>query len=322
MTKKLYHWMRVAIPVLALAFVFGCEQGFEGEGPSNGISVNGAALSVKSGVTIPATLEGTDWLINTDLGAEPYYIVVNFSDDANGNLLGSDISRTTFTYDYENGSGTITTLVGTGRITAISDDELTIDIPGLSGLFTANLIVPTLDTMTDSVWNGETPRYTYASIDFEANDTVQTTFADGTYPVYNLIFYDGVSAGLIEDMGLFYLRYDENDVLTVVFPDFYRYHMGQDVIYYPSALLLKSLNGTVWTTDGGKETVTFTADGADFAGTDTFNAKYVYNNRQAGGVSNGAGSFEIDPTSPLELLFYAFRGSPYTDPPTVFHKQQ
>ncbi|MDR1176213.1 MAG: hypothetical protein LBK83_12185 [Treponema sp.] len=310
MKKHIFGFARVAIPALALAFVMGCSQGFESDTLSGGGLAGGFSASVQKGVEQPADLAGTDWLITTGIGMEPYFIVVNFSDDENGNLLGSDISRTTFSYTYEpnDGTGEITTLVGTGDFEIDTSDVMTITIPGYANQFTASLIVPTLDTMTGSVWNGPTPRYSYNSLDFE-DSAVQTTFGDGTYPLYNLIYYDGVSAGLIEDMGLFYLKFDSAGVLTVVFPDFYRYHMSTPVVYTPSAPLLKSLNGTVWSATGSiKETVTFTADGADFSGDDPFNAKYVYNERQAGGVSNGAGSFRILAGSTLSIEFYNFRG--------------
>jgi hypothetical protein len=296
---------RVLVFALAAASFWGCSSALESDPLPGEAAINGLSASVQ-GVTQPASLEKTDWFGPTDLGKEPYYVVLNFGENFNGNILGSDLTLTTFTYTYDSddGTGTITTILGTEDFET-DGTAMKATIPG--GITVdASLIVPTLDKMTDTVWDTITPRNIYSSLDFEAA-TVQTTFGDGTFPLYGLLYYDGVSAGLIEDMGLFYLAYNEDDILTVVFPDFYRYHMGQDVVYTPSALYLASLNGTVWrATSGISEVLTFTTTGASFDGDDTFNATYVYNGKQAGGATNGAGSFLVIPGNPNTLRFYSF----------------
>jgi hypothetical protein len=320
-TKKLNLLARVLVPLFVAASFFGCSSALESGLLPGGAGIDGLSASFQQAP--PPTLAGTDWLIDTELGEEPYFIVVNFNDEDDGVLLGSDISVTTFSYTYEtsDGTGTITTLVGTGNF-KVDDAIMSIEIPGLQ-MFPADLIVPTLTTMTGFVGYGETPRFPYNTVDFESGITqtagyvpgrVRTTFGDGTYPIYDLIYYDGVSAGLIEDMGLFYLAYDSSNVITVVFPDFYRYHMGQPVVYTPSDVILPSLEGSIWGTSTGSDTVRFSEGTAYFTGDHIFSTPYFYDGYQAGeadnaGGSSGLGSFRILDTSPLTLRFYVYQST-------------
>jgi hypothetical protein len=296
LTKKLNLLVRVIVPLLAVASFFGCSSALESD-ISGGAGTGGLAASVqKLSVAQPASLAGTDWGGDTSaFGKPPYYVVANFSNAVDGNFLETNTTAPTpfeYTYNPSNGTGTIDDGTNTGKFTINSaGTSMVIDMPGrYPAAFTVTLISPKQADMTGTVWNTITPRDIYSSIDFETK-TVQTTFGDGTFPLYDLLYYDGVSAGLIQTLGLFYLRYNEKHVLTVVFPAFYNFHMGVDVVYTPSEEVRASIENTVWYSSDIDETVTFSGGRAFFDGNaDEFDAPYVYNGYQAGGAGGPSGS--------------------------------
>jgi hypothetical protein len=333
---------RVIVPLLAVASFFGCSSALEGDIPG-GAGTGGPAASVQKVSAYPASLAGTDWGGAPDVTppAEPRYVVLSFTagsgtpESGTGVLLlSSSDDPDDFGYDYDasSGNGVIyTATYGDGKFSIdVNTNVMTFILPDLAAQdYYLNLIVPRLPSINGTVWNTITPRNIYSSIDFET-DTVQTTFGDGTFPLYDLLFYDGISAGLIRTMGLFYLDYNSDGVLTVVFPDFYRYHMGVPVIYTPSENVLSSVDGTVWATKNADETVTFTGGYAVFKGADNFTAPYLYNDKQAGaagvppGTVNDAGSFLVAANgsgNPLTLTFFNYKSRANPPVPLVFYKQ-
>jgi hypothetical protein len=322
MLKKLFGFARVAIPVLALAFVTGCSQDFEGGASSNGISLNG--VESRTGVNDPPlVLENTDWAGPTDVNDVSSTVVAAFRNDViNGptvTFLAGDLSMTTYPYSYT-GTG-IGTIIGPTSPVAFTINNAGTVMSIATGIYTAPVTLTLLPKLTlaeldETAWNGSTPRYSYASLDFDTDVTnsVQATFGDGTFPVYALDYYDNVSAGFIEDMGFFYLRKDAKGTTTVVFPNFYQYHIGDEVVYLPSTQIIASIDGTTWMVQASpaNETVIFRGNTASFTGTNPdFYASYVYDGYQAGGVNGGAGSFRIQydgNTGQYKMLFYDFKG--------------
>jgi hypothetical protein len=139
------------------------------------------------------------------------------------------------------------------------------------------------------------------------------TFGDGTFPVYEILYYNGGSMGLIQNAGLFYLGQDTSGNNTVIFPDFYGYHTNQDVIYTASTQLLATIAGTNWKAEDDGQIMTFAGIGNSVTfsgGSLSLTTTYVYNGYQAGGINDGIGSFEVDPDgTSLSILFYNFNGS-------------
>jgi hypothetical protein len=313
-TKKLNLLARVIVPLFLAASFFGCSSALESGLLPGGAGIDGLSASFQQAT--PPALANTDWLIDNGEGADPRYIVINFSDCGVGKLLDNNGTITDFeyTYDPETGEGAITG-DGVDWTFTVTDGVMTITTSDEEE-FTANLIEVRLSTITGFVGNGPTPRYDYSSIDFETDGvTVQMTFADGTYPPYKLITYDGVSAGFIDTLGLFYLRLEDN-VTKVVFPDFYGYHMGQDVVYTPSAQIFSSLEGSIWGTSTGSDTVRFSAGRAYFTGGYIFDTAYFYDGYQAGGAygaggSDTLGSFRIidNCVDPVTMRFYVYQGT-------------
>jgi hypothetical protein len=279
------------IASLGVASFFGCSSALESDTLPGEVTISGLAQVQQAKPSDPpATLVETDWLIETGFSYDKPFIVVNFFDGATGNLLFSsegDPEPFGYTYTPATGAGSFTGDNYQGTFTARSDG-VTMDVTiNDIGTFVAALIDAKRGNMDGTVWETEaTPRDIYSSLDFEG-DVIQTVFGDGTFPEYELLFYDGVSAGLTEDMGLFYLDYDASGVLTVVFPKFYNYHPAP-VVFTPSDEVLDSLENTVWFASGISETATFTDRGqAVFSGSawaDT--VPYVYDGKQAGGAGN------------------------------------
>lgn len=315
-TKKLNLLARVIVPLFVAASFFGCSSALESGLLPGGAVIDGLSASFQQAA--PPALANTDWLMDKGSGADPRYIVINFIDNDDGKLLDNNGDITNFTYAYtydpQTGKGTITVSGVTWTFT-VTDGVMSIVIPN-EGTFPATLIEVRLTTITGFVGNGPTPRYDYSSIDFETDGvTVQMTFADGTYPFYELVYYDGVSAGIIDTLGLFYLDYSNNGTASVIFPDFYGYHMGQNVVYTTSAEILPSLEGSIWGTSTGSDTVRFSGGRAYFTGGYIFDTAYFYDGYQAGGAygaggSDTLGSFRIlDTTSPLTMRFYVYQGT-------------
>lgn len=282
------------------------------------------------------SLAGTDWINMEPLSGQPLYVVTNFVTNptgrvaGTGNFLQNDLdSPVAFEYSYDpnTGTGAIDAIDYDPGTFTVSPDGTTMDItmPEYPSTFTAILLDATLSTMNGTVWNTITPRGIYSSLDFE-EDSIQAVFGDGTFPEYGLLFYDGVSAGLTQAMGIFYLDYNEDNVLTVNFPNFYHYH-PDPVVYTPSEEVRASLNGTVWAAKTINETVTFETSEAAFAGNVKVTVPYVYNGKQAGGAGDRPytksepGSFIVQdngPGNPQSVMFFNWLNSNET---LTFYKQ-
>ena len=329
--KKLLNVARVLVPAVILASLIGCSSALESDVLSAS-SLAALSASAQNVETPPPSLIATDWAGYTEPGAgDPVYaslVVLHFEDSSTVTVIKTDLSRTIYAYDYINGGGEVIidpdtssyfNIDSAGNIMNLDDE--------LFGVAVTLHLLPklTLDQLTGTVWDTITPRQIYSSIDFEPGTypiigNVQATFGDGTFPLYNLDYYDNVSAGIIESLGMFYLDYredcDGNDVIAVIFPNFYGYHMTQEVVYLPSRVVLKTLEETKWEAADGT-TVTFSSGEATFSD-DSEPHPYVYNGFEAGGVgkptdspSPEGGSFEIThtDTEPLKLNFYDFRAS-------------
>jgi hypothetical protein len=343
---KKFNLARVLIPALVLASFFGCSNGLDGDALSgvpltaqDGGALSGVLPAARSAgaapeaAAYPASLVNTRWLYNpVPAATEPRAAVVSFVDASHVVVIGSDISYTQYDYSYAPGTGSGSILLsGTVKSTFQIDSDGTL-ITITAGVyvfsFTADLLPAiTQPGLAGKVVNGPTPRYPFNTIDFKTGaigSLVQTTFGDGTFPAYQLVYYDGLGAGIIEKMGLFYLGPDSSGN-SVIFPDFYQYHMDEDVTYTLSAEVLGSLTGTTWTASDNS-TVTFKVNPAHntnyavYSGS-TLGYPYVYNGKSAGGVGLGSpgvstegGSFEvdIDSSGKLSLKFYNFRNTGVT----------
>jgi hypothetical protein len=331
-TKKLNLMVRVLLPALIVAaFLTGCFSGVESDSLAGRTVENGRSVSVRQVEAYPASLANTDW-VSDEASSQPYYIVLNFSTATIGNVLQNNSNTPVaipYRYTASTGGGSISGTGWTGDF-QIDPSGTTMTLTTAAGpVYTLTLIVPQRTDMTGFVGDTITPRNIYSSIDFEASRTVQTTFGDGTFPAYNLLYYDGVSAGIIDTLGLFYLSTNASGALTVVFPDFYRYHMGQPVIYATSSLVLASLAGTRWISTPSGATVVFTATQAIFSDPTVGAISYVYNNYQAGGAGvvpgtvNDPGSFLVanSGSSSQTLTFFNYKSRANPPVPLVFTRQ-
>jgi hypothetical protein len=284
---------------ISMALFAGCAQGFEGDALSG-------AQSGRSVLAPPATLVNTDWYYEDSSGS----YVLGFRNNGAGNRLNSNISQTAFTYTYASGTGTIIIGGSTWDITVDGND---MEIDDGTETLEATELTAQDDDLTGFVGNTITPAKIYSSIDFVdgsagEDGTAQMVFGDGTFPTYTVIFYDGVSAGLIERLGLFYLEDTGSGNYNVVFPYFYTYH-STPVIYEPSAEVLATLVNTTWSAQGITEKVVFGVGTADFTGDyESANLPYVYDDRQSG----AAGVYPLTQPYPGSFLVEGDEVSGYT----------